>query len=181
MPRTSLAQGNFLVPNATFIAELVAFGLILWVLARYVLPPINRALSQRQEAIRSRFAEADEAKASAEAAENEYRSQLADARHEAARIRERAREEGATIVAEMRDEARAESERIIRQAHAQIEAERQQVVQQLRTEVGSMATTLAERIVGESLDDDERQQRTVERFMSSLESQDGAARTEAHR
>ncbi len=181
MARTSLAQENFLLPNLTFIAELFAFVVILWVLARYVLPHINRAMTERQEAIRTQFAELEEAKANAQEAENEYRSQLADARHEAAAIRERAREEGATIVAEMREQARAESDRIIRQAHAQVEAERQQVVQELRTEVGTMATTLAGRIVGESLDDDERRQRTVERFMSSLESQDGASRSEARR
>lgn len=109
MARTSLAQENFLLPNPTFIAELFAFVVILWVLARYVLPHINRAMTERQEAIRTQFAELEEAKANAQEAENEYRSQLADARHEAAAIRERAREEGATIVAEMREQARARS------------------------------------------------------------------------
>ncbi len=168
------ATSNFLVPNATFIVEVVAFLVILWLLGRYVLPPINKALTDRQAAIKKEFAEAEEAKAKAEAAEQEYRSQLVEARHEAARIREEAREEGAAIIAEMREQAQAESERIVKHAHLQIDAERQQVVQQLRRQVGTMATTLAGRIVGESLEDDERRNRTVERFIATLESQDPA-------
>lgn len=168
------AASNFLVPNATFVVELLVFVVILVLLAKYVLPIINGALTERQAAIRKQFDDAAEAKQRAEAAEQEYRSQLVEARHEAARIREEAREEGAAIVSEMREQAQSESARILRHAHLQIEAERQQVVQQLRTQVGTMATTLAGRIVGESLEDDERRNRTVERFISTLESQDPA-------
>jgi F-type H+-transporting ATPase subunit b len=169
MRTTNLAASNFLVPNGTFIVELIAFLMVLGVLAKWVIPRINKAMTGRQEAIKHEFAELEQAKADARAAEEKYRSQMSDARHEAARIREKAREEGAAIVAEMREQARGESERIIKNAHQQIEAERQQVIQQLRTELGSMATTLAARIVGESLDDDERRSRTVERFIASLE------------
>jgi F-type H+-transporting ATPase subunit b len=168
--RVNLAENNFLVPNGTFFVELIAFGIIVYILGKWVIPPINRAMQARQDAIRDDFAELDEAKAKAEAAENEYREQLVEARHEAAKIREQAREEGALIIAEMREKAQAESERILQLAHQQVEAERRQVVAQLRTEVGTMATTLAGRIVGESLEDDERRDRTVERFLSNLES-----------
>lgn len=170
-----MAAENFLVPNATFVVELLAFVIILVLLGRYVVPPLNRALTERQQSIRRQFADAEEAKAKAEAAENQYRSQLVEARHEAARIREEAREEGAAIIAEMREQAQAESARIVRHAQLQIDAERQQVIQQLRTQVGTMATTLAGRIVGESLEDDERRNRTVERFIATLESQDAGS------
>jgi F-type H+-transporting ATPase subunit b len=167
-----LAESNFLIPNGTFFVELIAFGIIVWILGKFVIPPINRAMTARQDAIREEFAELDEAKAQAEATEHEYREQLVEARHEAAKIREQAREEGAQIIAEMRAKAQAESERILQTAHAQVEAERRQVIAQLRAEVGTMATTLAERIVGESLEDDERRRRTVERFITSLEESD---------
>ena len=167
--RVNLAESNFLVPNGTFFVELIAFGIIVYILGKWVIPPINRAMQARQDAIRDDFAELDEAKAKAEATEHEYREQLVEARHEAATIREQAREEGAKIIAEMRAKAQAESERILQLAHQQVEAERRQVVAQLRTEVGTMATTLAGRIVGESLEDDDRRDRTVERFISNLE------------
>jgi F-type H+-transporting ATPase subunit b len=163
------AASNFLVPNATFIVELLAFIFILVVLGRYVIPPINKALADRQNLIRQQLADAKEAKERADAAENEYKSQLVEARHEAARIREEAKEQGTAILAEMRETAQAESDRIIAHAHAQLEAERQHVVNQLRSEVGTIATTLASTIVGESLEDDERRSRTVERFIAQLQ------------
>jgi F-type H+-transporting ATPase subunit b len=71
----------------------------------------------------------------------------------------------------MREQAQAEANRIVAHAHAQLQAERQQVVSQLRTEVGSIAVSLAETIVGESLEDDARRSRTIDRFLSDLESQ----------
>jgi F-type H+-transporting ATPase subunit b len=174
MSGTVLAS-NFLVPNATFLVELFAFGIILWVLGRYVVPPINKAIADRQERIRRQFEESEEAKAAANAAEEEYRGALVEARHEAARIREEAREQGALIVTEMREQAHAESARISAAAHAQIEAEKQQVLTQLRAELGALATTLAGRIVGESLEDEARQRRTVERFIDEVESAESAA------
>jgi F-type H+-transporting ATPase subunit b len=162
-------ESNFLVPNGTFFVELAAFALLLFLLAKYVIPPINRAMTARQEAIREQFAELDEAKSEAHAAEEEFKSQIADARHEAARIREEAREQGAAIIAEMREQAQTEAARIVEHAHAQIEADRKAAYASLRNEVGTLATTLAGRIVGESLDDDARQSRVVDRFLSELE------------
>ncbi|HEU5037137.1 MAG TPA: F0F1 ATP synthase subunit B [Nocardioides sp.] len=162
-------ESNFLVPNATFFVELAAFVLLLFLLGKYVIPPINRAMTARQDAIRAQFAELDEAKSEAHAAEEEFKSQIADARHEAARIREEAREQGAQIIAEMREQANVEAARIVEHAHAQIEADRKAAMAQLRSEVGTLATSLAGRIVGESLDDDARQSRVVDRFLTELE------------
>jgi F-type H+-transporting ATPase subunit b len=164
-----LAQSNFLVPNGTFFVELIAFAIIVWLLGRFVIPRINAAMTERQNQIRKEFADLDQAQADARAAEKDFREQLAQARHEAAKIREDAREQGAAIIAEMRQQAQEESDRILRHARAQLEAERSQAVQSLRNEVGTMATTLAGRIVGESLEDDDRRARTVERFITALE------------
>ncbi|HEX5862176.1 MAG TPA: F0F1 ATP synthase subunit B [Nocardioides sp.] len=174
-------ESNFLVPNATFWVELAVFALLFFLLARYVIPPINRAMTARQDAIRQQFTDLDQAKQEAQQAEEEFKAQIADARHEAARIREDAREQGAQIIAEMREQAQTEAGRIVEHAHAQIAAERQQAVTTLRSEVGALATALAGRIVGESLEDDERSGRVVDRFLADLETleasetaQDGA-------
>lgn len=160
---------NFLVPNGTFFVELFAFAIMVYILGKYVIPPINKAMTDRQNAIRKEFADLEEAEADARKAEKDYKAELADAKHEAARIREDAREQGAAIIADLRVQAQEESERILKHGRAQLEAERSQAVQSLRNEVGTMATTLAGRIVGESLEDDDRRARTVERFISALE------------
>jgi F-type H+-transporting ATPase subunit b len=162
-------ESNFLVPNFTFVVELAVFALLFFLLAKYVIPPINRAMTNRQEAIRKEFAELEDAKADARRAEEDFKAQIADARHEAARIREEAREQGAAIIAEMREQAQSDAERIREHGHAQIEAERKVAMATLRAEVGSLATALAERIVGESLQDDERATRVVDRFLDDLE------------
>ncbi len=160
---------NFLVPNATFFVELFAFALMFFLLAKYVVPPINKAMTARQDAIRKQFADLEQARSDANAAEAEFKAQIADARHEAARIREDAREQGAQIIAEMRQQAQTEAARIVENGHAQVAAERQQAVASLRAEVGTLATTLAGRIVGESLEDDERSNRVVDRFLADLD------------
>jgi F-type H+-transporting ATPase subunit b len=160
---------NFLVPNGTFFIELAAFLLLFYLLTRYIIPPINRAMERRQEAIRKEFAELDEAKAEAKGAEEEFKAQIADARREAARIREEAREQGSAIIAEMREQANVEAARIVEHAHTQVSAERQQALTSLRAEVGTLATSLAGRIVGEALEDDERSTRVVDRFLADLD------------
>jgi F-type H+-transporting ATPase subunit b len=160
---------NFLVPNWTFVFELISFGIIMYILYKYVIPPINKAMTERQEKIKAQFDEAAQLKADAEATEKENQAQLADARAEASRIREEAREQGAQIIVQHREQAQVEAERITSNAQAQLEVERAQALSQLKGEVGAIATTLAGRIVGESLEDDKRQKRSVERFIAELE------------
>jgi F-type H+-transporting ATPase subunit b len=172
---TVTASSNFLIPNGTFIAELVGFVIIVIVLARTLVPKINQALSERQEMIRRSYTDAEEAKARLDAAEAEYREQIASARADAARQREEAREEGAQILADLRAQAQVESERIKQAAQQQIEAERSRTVEALRAEVGALAVELAGRVVGESLTDDARQRRVVERFLTEVESRAGEA------
>jgi len=169
-------EPNPLTPHVAEIVLGIVVFLILWrLVAKFVVPNFEKTFTQRTAAIEGGMEKAEQAQAEAKAALEEYTTQLAGARHEAARIRENAREQGAAIIAEMRTQAQTEAERLVNTAHTQIEAERQQVMQQLRTEVGTMATDLAGRIVGESLEDEARRRRTVDRFLAELEGQPAQA------
>jgi F-type H+-transporting ATPase subunit b len=149
----------------------IVFVIILTVIiAKFVVPQFEATYAERTAAIQGGMEKAEKAQAEAEAALKEYQAQLAEARSEAAKIREDAKTQGTQIIAELREQAQAEASRIRLAAEAQLEAERTQVLTQLRTEVGGLATTLASRIVGESLTDDERARRTVDRFLADLES-----------
>jgi F-type H+-transporting ATPase subunit b len=164
------ASTNPLLPSwPEFIIGTILFVLVFGVLSKFALPRIQQTLTQRTEAIEGGLARAEESQAEAKALLEQYRQQLAEARHEAARLREEAREQGAQIIAEMREQAQAEARRVAEAAQAQIEAERQQALQSLRAEVGTLATELASRIVGESLADEARQSRMVDRFLNELE------------
>jgi F-type H+-transporting ATPase subunit b len=154
---------------AELIVGLIAFAILYWIIASKVMPRFEQVYAERTAAIEGGMQQAEKAQAEAAAALEQYRAQLAEARGEAGRIREEAREEGAQILAEMRAQAQAEAQRITEAAHTQIAAERQQAVVQLRSEVGTLATDLASRVVGESLEDEARQRRTVERFLAELE------------
>ncbi len=163
-------EHNPLVPLWEEVAiSLVVFGLLFLAIWKFVVPNFEKTFTERTEAIEGGLAAAETKQAEADAKLAELEQQLAEARHEAARIREEAREQGAAIIAEMREQAQAESARIVEHGKVQIEAERQQAVTSLRAEVGTLATGLAGRIVGESLEDDARQSRVVERFLAELE------------
>ncbi|MGH3098517.1 MAG: F0F1 ATP synthase subunit B [Streptosporangiales bacterium] len=168
-----VAANNFLVPNGTFIVEIIAFLILLGVLAKWVYPPVNKAATQRQERIRQQFEEGEQAKARAEQAEKEHRDAIANMRSEAARLREEARAEGQQIVADARTKAQEEAQRIAQSAQESLEAQRQQIMRQMRSEVGQLAVDLSQRIVGESLDE-ERQHRVIDRFLTDLEAEGGA-------
>ena len=167
-----LAAGseNPLIPTtAEFIIGTVVFLIIFGLLARVLMPRITKTLTERTELIEGGLARSEEAQTEAKQLLDQYREQLAEARHEAARLREEAREQGAQIIAEMRQQAEAEARRITEAAQSQVQAERQQALTALRTEVGTLATDLASRIVGESLTDEARQSRMVDRFLDELE------------
>lgn len=168
MPTTTVAASNFIVPNATFIVEVVIFFVMFGVLAVWVVPPINRAVSERRELLRRRAEEAQEAREKMAAAEADYRKALAEARHTASRVREEARESGATILSEAREAAHEEARGIVEQAHQQIENERREAFQSLRGDLGSAAAELAARIVGEPIEDDSQRARIVDEFLNEV-------------
>ena len=168
-----LAQAGEQDPLIPSVPELVigavCFVLVFGIMGYFLMPRIQKVLAERTELIEGGLAKAEEEQAEAAQVLDQYKQQLAEARHEAARMREEAREQGAQIIAEMREQAQAEARRITESAHAQIEAERQQALTALRAEVGTLATELASRIVGESLADTARQNRMVDRFLEELE------------
>jgi F-type H+-transporting ATPase subunit b len=167
---------NPLVPNWTeVIVGGIAFFIVFFALWKVLMPRIMKTLEDRTEAIEGGIQKAEEAQIEANRLREQFQAQLAEARHDAARQREQAIEEGARIIAEKRSEAQEEASRIIAAAHAQIDADRQQAFASLRTEVGTLAVQLASKIVGESLDDEARQSRVVDRFLTDLDASQNAA------
>ncbi len=173
------AQNPLIPDTAELIIGLLCFFIVFGFLGKKLLPNIQKTLNERHDAIEGGLERAEKAQAEANRTLDEYKAQLAEARHEAARITEQAREQGATIIAEMREEGQRQREAIIAAGHAQIEADRRQVTVTLRQEVGRIATDLAGRVVGESLEDTARQSRVVDRFLDGLE--DSASTAEAAR
>jgi F-type H+-transporting ATPase subunit b len=170
-----LAKENPLVPPlGEIVIGLIAFALVLVVMMRFVAPRFEQVFRARREAIEGGIERAEAMQAEAKAALEQYRAQLAEARNEAAQIRDAARAEGQQILEELRVQAQEESARILARGEEQLAANRQSVVNELRGQIGALAVELAGKVVGESLADDIRRSGTVDRFLDELDGMAGS-------
>jgi F-type H+-transporting ATPase subunit b len=147
----------------------ISFAIVCYVLMKFVFPRMEDTFRARVDAIEGGIKRAEEAQAEANQLLEQYRAQLAEARTEAARIRDEARADAEGIRQDVLGKAREESDRIIAAGRDQLAAQRESIVRELRSEVGTLAVDLAGRIVGESLADEARSRGTVDRFISELD------------
>jgi len=167
---------NVLLPHTyDLVWSLVIVVVIGLVFYKVVLPKFQTVLDERPAQIEGGIAKAEKAQEAADAAVAEQQKLLAEARADAAQVREEARAEGTAIIKELKAKASEEAERIAETARRQIEADRQAASVSLRNEVGALATDLASKIVGESLEDSARQSRVVDRFLDELEASQAVA------
>lgn len=165
-------DNHVLIPAVyDIIWSAVSIAVVAVVFVKFVIPAFTKVLDERTEKIEGGLKAGETARAEAATLRGEIERELTEARVEAARVREQAQEDGKAIIAEKRGQAQAEAARVLESAHRQIEADRQQAAATLRRDVGSLATSLAERIVGESLADDERRGRVIDRFLDELDAQ----------
>src|SRR4051794_17978881 len=163
------AHNPLIPPWGEIIVGLIAFAILYFVLSKFVFPQMEKTFVARREAIEGGMERAETMQAEAKAALDQYRAQLAEARSEAAQIRDQARAEGQQIIEELRAQAQEESARIIARGEEQLASQRQQVVNELRGQIGALAVELASRVVGESLAEDARRRGTVDRFLAELD------------
>lgn len=157
-----------------FILVLIIFGLLFLLIRRFVVPAFEKSFNERRDAIEGGIERAEQAQAEAARLLEQYNAQLAEARAEAAQIREGARAEAQRIVEDLRRQAQEESARIVTRGEEQLAAQRSQVVRELRGEIGSLAVELSEKIVGQKLSDDAAVRGTVDAFLADIERQQSA-------
>lgn len=138
--------------NATLIVQIVVFLGLWWFTAKFVWPPITKALDERSSKIADGLAAADKAKADLAAAERRVQDELKKARDSAADVRAGAERQAAQLI----EEARAEGARIVAAAKKQAEEEAalaaQRARDQLRAQVATLAVAGAERILRREVD-----------------------------
>ena len=147
-PTTRPMKGSFVNPlfPDNFIEPLIGlatFLIALYVVGKLLVPRLQKTLAERADAIEGGMMRAEEIQAEVRNLKRQYQEQLAEARHDAALLREEAREQGAQLKAEFRAQAQVEARHLIETAHAQIEADRQAAFAYIRTEIGRLSTDLA--------------------------------------
>jgi F-type H+-transporting ATPase subunit b len=138
----------FLVPNGTFIVELVVSIILLLAIYKWVLPPINKAMQERQEKIRLSLEAADQARADAEAADDERRNVLEQARQQAREIVATANRTAEQVRADMTARGQAEYDRIVGNADVEIALARQRAVEEAASRMGQVVMEVVERVIG---------------------------------
>jgi F-type H+-transporting ATPase subunit b len=143
-----VTAGIFILPNATFIFQLIIFLVLIFVVGRKILPPINAAMAERQERIRSSLDAADQARVDAVAADDERRAVLEAARHSAREVVAEANRTAEAVRIDFQTRGQAEYERIVDSAEAQVALARHRAVDEAANRVGEMAMDVVERVVG---------------------------------
>ena len=159
--------------DGTVIVELIAFLLMLALLARYVYPRIITLAEARQRAIGQQLKEAEKAHADAEARLKEAQAKLDEARKTAQGVIDAAGKSAEQLRQEMRQKAEEEAKRIAESARKEIEAERDRAIQSVRGEVANLVVNATEKVIGETLDLNKHKQ-LIDRAIAEVASGDGS-------
>lgn len=162
--------GNPLLPNATFFVELIIFLIVLFIMWKVILPPIQKVLKDRHDLVQKTIDDNRHATERFTAARQKHAETLADARSESGRIRDEARSRGQAVLDEFRQNAQAEADGVRSEGEARLGEQRDQILGELRGQVGGLSSTLATRVVGE----DVRNQALVDDYVGGLTKQGGA-------
>jgi F-type H+-transporting ATPase subunit b len=146
------AQSIFLLPNGTFFVELLVVVAILFIVTKYILPPLNKAMEKRQATIRASLEAAEMARAEAAAAGDERAVVLAQARDQAREIVAAAQALADQVKAEAGGRGQAEYERIVASADGEINTARQRAIDEASARIGEIVFDLVTKIVGREVD-----------------------------
>jgi F-type H+-transporting ATPase subunit b len=147
----------FLLPNGTFFVELVVVVVILWLVTKYILPPLNKAMEARQEKIRSALEAADQARAEAAAADEERAKVIAAARDQARAIVAAAQATADQVKAEAGGRGQLEYDRIVANAQSEVDTVRQRAIDEASARIGEIVFELVAKVVGREVDENAHQ------------------------
>lgn len=147
-----LGVSVFLLPNGTYVVELLVFAAVLFFMTKVVMPRFNTVLDARQEKVRASLAAADEARAAAAASDEERQRVLAAARDQAREITAAAQALADQVRAEAGGRGQAEYDRIVSTAHLEVAAARQRAIDDASGRVGEIVFDLVTKVVGREVD-----------------------------
>jgi F-type H+-transporting ATPase subunit b len=159
---------DLLLPAAEeLLAGIIAFSIVFFFVWKWAIPALNKTLAARQQEIADELASAEKAKVEAETLLQDYRSQVAGAKNEAAQIVSDARDAGEAVKSDIVSRAEVEAETIKERGHEEVVAERDRVTSDLRRQVADLSLDVAEKVVVTSLDA-EAQRELVDRYIDEL-------------
>ena len=167
-PALAAEGGGLIELNGSLLVQVVNFLVLLALLYRFLYKPLTTTLESRSAAIKQQLAEAQAAREAAQRQLAEFETRLRTTQAEAQATRDRVLREAAEARERLTAEARQEAARLVGEAQTQVAQEVRRARSELRAEVGTLATQIAERLIGKSLRDEDHQ-RLVREAVARLE------------
>lgn len=159
----------FLPETYDIVWSLIILIIVALFFYKFFLPKFQSVFDERTAKIEGGLAEAEQAQKDAEEAKKKYQAQLSTARVEASKIRDDARAEASHIIADARSRAETEAAQITANAERSLESQQQKAMVNLKGEVGSLATSLASKILGSELQDSAVQTQMIDQMLADME------------
>lgn len=169
---------NFLLPNATFFFQLILFAIVFIVLSRYIIPPIRAAMAEREERVRRAQEEKRKADEQFEQAREHHRQTLSEARGTASGIRDEARASAREEARELREQAEREVADVRERGEQELAEQRERVRSDMEDQLPELSGSLAERILGRSLSDDDGRRSTIDGYLRDMRGESSESTTE---
>lgn len=141
-------------PNITLLGQMISFAILIWFTAKFIWPPLMKAIEERQQKIAEGLAAADNAQKNLAQAQDRAAEELRAARARANEIIEQAHQRANQIIDAAKQEAVAEAQRQKALAQAEIEAAVNRAREDLRRQVSVLAVTGAEKLLRREIDAD---------------------------
>jgi F-type H+-transporting ATPase subunit b/F-type H+-transporting ATPase subunit delta len=154
---------------STFIGQLVGFAAIVFLVWRYVVPPVRRAMADRQAMVRQQLEDSATAARRLTESTTAHSKAVESAKEEAETIVEEAKSDAGRIAEQMQAQSEAEAKRVTAQGTRQAELLRAQLSRQLRLELGHESVRQAGDLIRNFVADDEQRSATVDRFLDELD------------
>ena len=159
----------FLPETYEIVWSLIILIIVALFFYKFFLPKFQSVFDERTAKIEGGLAKAEQAQKDAEEAKKKYQAQLSTARVEASKIRDDARAEASHIIADARSRAETEAAQITANAERSLESQQQKAMVNLKGEVGSLATSLASKILGSELQDSAVQTQMIDQMLADME------------
>jgi F-type H+-transporting ATPase subunit b len=138
--------------NATLIAQMLVFLILIWFTMKYIWPPLMTAMDERAKRISEGLSAAEKARKDLADADARVADEIRKARIEAMQIIDKAHQQANQIIEKARQDALVEAQRQKATAAADIESMAHRAREELRGQVASLAVSGAEKILKREID-----------------------------
>jgi F-type H+-transporting ATPase subunit b len=146
------SNSDFLIPNGTFIAELIMFIVVLGIVSKFILPALTGAMDERDKTVKSALQASDEGREEAERLTKQALGVLEEARSQARETLDQAARTIEDAFKDARQHGHDEHERLLTQARPGIEDERIRARNEVLTRFGDLVIDAAGRVIGSPVD-----------------------------